>query len=246
MSTSGFKAWIDEQRPRWIAANRGSTSAPSRTGQHTLIGRRVHYSMTSPGFCGTGVSSANKPARWKFITSVSSLTSPDRGQPSPRGTNSWPNGGARPSWSAPHAITTSTPGSPPQRSPRNHWRAACSETGTSGSAGGRAEKEPLTRAPRRAADPTQAGKGLAGLDEHQVRRWTSRRRWTPARHDRARPARRDRPHEHTDRPTPAGLIALTCNEIRGLFTIFVIEPGRTPGPRQGRDEWALTSGDMRA
>jgi SRSO17 transposase len=24
----------------------------------------------------------------------------------------------------------------------------------------------------------QASKGLAGLDEHQVRRWTSRRRWT--------------------------------------------------------------------
>jgi hypothetical protein len=24
----------------------------------------------------------------------------------------------------------------------------------------------------------QAGKGLAGLDEHQVRRWTSWRRWT--------------------------------------------------------------------
>jgi len=33
-------------------------------------------------------------------------------------------------------------------------------------------------------------------------------------------------HEHTDRPAPAGLIALTCNEIRRLFTIFV-EPGRT-------------------
>jgi hypothetical protein len=30
----------------------------------------------------------------------------------------------------------------------------------------------------RAAHPTQAGKGLAGRDEHQVRRWTSWGRWT--------------------------------------------------------------------
>lgn len=29
--------------------------------------------------------------------------------------------------------------------------------------------------------------------------------------------------------TPAGLIALTCNEIRRLFTIFVSEPGRALG-----------------
>lgn len=34
-------------------------------------------------------------------------------------------------------------------------------------------------------------------------------------------------HEHADRPAPAGLVALTCNEIRRPFTISVIEPGRT-------------------
>jgi hypothetical protein len=33
--------------------------------------------------------------------------------------------------------------------------------------------------------------------------------------------------EHTERPAPDGLIALTCNEIRRLFAIYVIEPGRT-------------------
>jgi hypothetical protein len=27
-------------------------------------------------------------------------------------------------------------------------------------------------------EPFQAGKGLAGLDEHEVRRWTLWRRWT--------------------------------------------------------------------
>jgi hypothetical protein len=64
----------------------------------------------------------------------------------------------------------------------------------------------------------QAGKGLTGLDEHQVRRWTSWRRWTilamlahaflPV----TAATARAEPH-----PTP-GLIALTANEIRHLFT----------------------------
>ena len=47
------------------------------------------------------------------------------------------HGGARPSWSAAAATTTSMH-RPRQRS-RNHWRAGCPETGTSGSVGGRAE-----------------------------------------------------------------------------------------------------------
>ena len=33
--------------------------------------------------------------------------------------------------------------------------------------------------------------------------------------------------EHTERPAPDGLIALTCNEIRHLLVTFVIEPART-------------------
>jgi hypothetical protein len=33
--------------------------------------------------------------------------------------------------------------------------------------------------------------------------------------------------EHDLRPAPDGLIALTCNEIRRLFTTYVIEPSRT-------------------
>jgi hypothetical protein len=46
-------------------------------------------------------------------------------------------------------------------------------------------------------------------------------------------------HEHAARPAPVGLIALTCNEIRRLFAIFVIEPGRTlacPRPGHTGDE----------
>ncbi|MCX6465462.1 MAG: IS701 family transposase [Pseudonocardiales bacterium] len=70
----------------------------------------------------------------------------------------------------------------------------------------------------------QAGKGLAGLDEHQVRGWTSWRRWTLlamiAYALLAVIAAR------TDQPAETGLIALTCNEIRRLLTVLIIEPAR--------------------
>ena len=72
----------------------------------------------------------------------------------------------------------------------------------------------------------QAGKGLAGLDEHQVRTWTSWRRWTLlamlAHALLAVLAAR----ESTDRPAPADMIALTCSEIRRLFTELIVEPVR--------------------
>jgi len=72
----------------------------------------------------------------------------------------------------------------------------------------------------------QAGKGLAGLDEHQVRRWTSWRRWTLLAMVAHALLAVIAANEHPDQPVPAGLIPLTCNEIRRLFTIFIIEPGR--------------------
>jgi SRSO17 transposase len=64
----------------------------------------------------------------------------------------------------------------------------------------------------------QAGKGLTGLDEHQVRRWTSWHRWTIlamlAHAFLAVTAATAR----ADTTAPTGLIALTANEIRHLFT----------------------------
>lgn len=67
----------------------------------------------------------------------------------------------------------------------------------------------------------QAGKGLAGLDEHQVRRWTSWHRWTVlamlAHAFLAVTAAATR----AETPSPPGLIALTANEIRHLFTRLV-------------------------
>lgn len=73
----------------------------------------------------------------------------------------------------------------------------------------------------------QAGKGLAGLDEHQVRRWTSWKRWTLLAMVAHALLAVIAAREHDLRPAPDGLIALTCNEIRRLFVTFVIEPART-------------------
>lgn len=83
--------------------------------------------------------------------------------------------------------------------------------------------------PAQSAGPTrwrveetfQAGKGLAGLDEHQLRRFTSwSRRVTLAMlaHAFLAVVRAD---EHTRHPAPDGLIPLTCNEIQRLFTMLV-------------------------
>lgn len=72
----------------------------------------------------------------------------------------------------------------------------------------------------------QAGKGLAGLDEHQVRRWTSWQRWTLFAMLAHALLAVIAANEHSARPAPPGLIALTCNEIRRLLTVLVIEPGR--------------------
>jgi len=64
----------------------------------------------------------------------------------------------------------------------------------------------------------QGGKGLAGLDEHQVRRWTPWRRWTLlamlAHALLAVITAAERDHQ----PADAGLIDLTCAEVRRLLT----------------------------
>lgn len=73
----------------------------------------------------------------------------------------------------------------------------------------------------------QAAKGLTGLDQHQVRRWTSWHRWTTlamiahAFLAAATAAQRDAA------PTPAGLIELTVNEFRRLFDAVVLGARRT-------------------
>ena len=73
----------------------------------------------------------------------------------------------------------------------------------------------------------QAAKGLVGLDQHQVRRWTSWHRWTTvamlahAYLAVATAIERD----HT--PAPNGLIELTVNEFRRLFDALLLSPTYT-------------------
>jgi SRSO17 transposase len=68
----------------------------------------------------------------------------------------------------------------------------------------------------------QAAKGLTGLDQHQVRRWTSWHRWTTlamlAHAFLAVATAIERDHA----PAPDGLIELTVNEFRRLFDALLL------------------------
>jgi SRSO17 transposase len=72
----------------------------------------------------------------------------------------------------------------------------------------------------------QASKGLAGLDEHQLRRWLPWRRWTLLAMLAHALLAVIAATERAQRPPPSELIALTCNEIRHLFTSLITEPTR--------------------
>jgi hypothetical protein len=83
----------------------------------------------------------------------------------------------------------------------------------------------------------QTGKGLVGLDTHQVRRWRSWYRWVTL----AMLA-----HaflvvaalaERTRYPAPAGLIPMTCNEIQRLFAALAARPTREAGHRLRWSVW---------
>ena len=73
----------------------------------------------------------------------------------------------------------------------------------------------------------QAAKGLAGLDEHQVRRWQSWQRWTLLAMAAHALLAVIAANEHADRPALTDMIPLTCNEIRRLLTVLVLEPHRS-------------------
>ena len=73
----------------------------------------------------------------------------------------------------------------------------------------------------------QAAKGLIGLDQHQVRRWTSWHRWTTlAMLAHAFLAVATATERHSQ-PTPTGLIALTVNEFRRLFDALLLTTRHT-------------------
>jgi hypothetical protein len=89
----------------------------------------------------------------------------------------------------------------------------------------------------RVEETFRTGKGLAGLDEHQVRRFTSWVRWVTLAmlaHAFLAVVRAD---EHARHPAPDGLIPLTCNEIQRLFTMLVVRPVRDAAHRLRWSDW---------
>ncbi|WP_050800078.1 hypothetical protein [Streptomyces himastatinicus] len=83
----------------------------------------------------------------------------------------------------------------------------------------------------------QSGKGLAGLDEHQVRRYASWSRGVTLAmlaHAFLAAVRAD---EYARHPAPDTLIPLTCNEIQRLFITLVIRPDHDTAHRLGWSHW---------
>ncbi|MGA5318755.1 IS701 family transposase [Streptomyces pseudogriseolus] len=70
----------------------------------------------------------------------------------------------------------------------------------------------------------QAGKGLAALDQHRVRRYPSWSRWVTLAMLAHAFLAVVRAYEHARFPAPDGLISLTCNEIRHLFITLAVRP----------------------
>jgi SRSO17 transposase len=70
----------------------------------------------------------------------------------------------------------------------------------------------------------QASKGLAGLDEHQVRTWTSWYRWTTLAMLACAFLTIAATSEHARDPAPHRQVPLTRNEIARLFAVLVIQP----------------------
>jgi hypothetical protein len=83
----------------------------------------------------------------------------------------------------------------------------------------------------------QTGKGLVGLDQHQVRRWRSWYRWVTL----AMLAHAflivAAVTERTRRPPPSGLVPLTCNEVQHLFAALVAVPISNPRHRLHWSVW---------
>ncbi|OPX06385.1 hypothetical protein B1964_28625 [Gordonia sp. i37] len=74
----------------------------------------------------------------------------------------------------------------------------------------------------------QAAKGQAGLDEHQVRTWTSWRRWVILSMAAMAFLAVTTANERDRTPTPQDLIPFTLNEIRRLFDQLTLTHTATP------------------
>ena len=74
----------------------------------------------------------------------------------------------------------------------------------------------------------QTSKGLTGLDQHQVRRWTSWHRWVTLAMLAHAFLTVITATERATRPTPNGLIPITVNELRRLLDAAVLRPNHDP------------------
>ena len=83
----------------------------------------------------------------------------------------------------------------------------------------------------------QAGKGLTGLDEHQVRRWNSWYRWVTLAMLAAAVLTIAAAIESARGPAAAGQIPLTRNEIAHLLAAVTAPPGRDAGHRLRWSHW---------
>ena len=83
----------------------------------------------------------------------------------------------------------------------------------------------------------QAGKGLAGLDEHQVRRWDSWYRWTTLAMLALAFLTVTAATEHAPSPPAADQIPLTRNEIAALFSTLIIDPVKDTRHRLHWSTW---------
>jgi SRSO17 transposase len=82
----------------------------------------------------------------------------------------------------------------------------------------------------------QASKGLTGLDEHQVRTWTSWHRWVTLAMLALAFLTITAAAEHTQ-PPPAGMIPLTRNEIASLAATLIMQPARGAWHRLRWSTW---------
>ncbi|WP_371790194.1 IS701 family transposase [Streptomyces sp. NBC_01471] len=85
----------------------------------------------------------------------------------------------------------------------------------------------------------QSGKGLAGVDEHQVRRYASWSRWVTLAMLAHTFLTVVRAEEHIRQPAPHGLTPLTCNEIQHLFITLVVQPVHTAAYRLCWSIWRM-------
>ncbi|MGW0771142.1 IS701 family transposase [Streptomyces sp. NPDC002676] len=89
----------------------------------------------------------------------------------------------------------------------------------------------------RVEETFQSEKALAGLDEHQVRRYPSWTRWVTLAmlaHAFLAVLRAD---EHARNPAPDGLVPLSCNEIQRLFITVAVQPLHDMAHRLGWSDW---------